>query len=176
MPLKRQNGKLNVLNNLKKKLYFVCSGNTCRSPMAEKLLQHALQVEKAPLNQLKTDSFGTSAFPGSSASENSIFVLSKVGLDLKNHKSKSADQIDHLDGLIFFCMTIAHKDTLQTFYEVDPEKIFLLRQWMDSPLKEIPDPFGMGVESYTHCRDLIVEAIPSVLQFLRNFIGSQKIT
>jgi protein-tyrosine-phosphatase len=144
--------------------------------MAAKLLQHALHVENEPLNQLQTDSFGTSAFPGSPASENSIFVLSKVGLDLKDHLSKSADQIDPEDGLAFFCMTEAHMSHLVTFYEIDPARVFLLRQWMDTPLKEIPDPFGMGVKSYTYCRDSIVEAIPSVLEFLREFIGNQKIT
>ena len=141
--------------------------------MAEKLVQHALQVEKEPLNQLQADSFGTSAFPNMSASENSVFVMSKVGLDLKKHRSKSIDQIDPSSGLAYFCMTSAHRDQLVHFTTIDPDRVFLLRQWMDNPVKEIPDPFGMGVDSYLHCRDTIVEAIPSLLVFLREFVVKQ---
>ena len=144
--------------------------------MAEKLLHHALQVEKEPLNKLTTSSFGTSAIPGLPASENSIFVLSKVGLDLKSHQSKSFEQIDPQEALAFFCMTEGHQDNLIHFFDIDPAKVFLLRQWMDSPMKEIPDPFGMGVKAYTHCRDAIVEAIPSVLEFLREYVPSQEIS
>lgn len=142
--------------------------------MAEKLVHHALQVEKKPLAQLQVDSFGTCAIPNLPASENSVFVMSKVGLDLKKHRSKSIDQINPASGLAYFCMTTGHRDQLVNFTTIDPARVFLLRQWMDNPIQEIPDPFGMGVESYLHCRDTIVEAIPSLLAFLREFVPNQQ--
>lgn len=167
----KNNGIFVVLNNLKKDtLYFVCSGNTCRSPMAERLLRHALAVEKAPTNLLKTDSFGTSAFPGLPASDNSIFVLSKVGLNLDGHRSKTFDQINQDCALAYICMTEAHKDTLIAFHDVAPQHVFLFRQWVGEAPLEIPDPFGMGVDSYAHCLDSMVESIPSVLMFLKQLI------
>lgn len=66
-------------------LLAICTGNTCRSPMAAKLLQHALAAEKAPLNQIAVESAGAAAAWGSPASENVIEALENVSIDLSPH-------------------------------------------------------------------------------------------
>ncbi len=152
-------------------VYFVCSGNTCRSPMAERLLLHALEAEDEPMRSLRVASFGTGAFPGSRASENSVFALSKVGIDLTDHKSQSADQIEMESGLAFFCMTHAHQQMLLNSWDVDASRVFLVREWVETPPGDIPDPFGMDVRSYIHCRDSIVESIPSIIDSLRKSVS-----
>lgn len=136
--------------------------------MAEQLLQHALAAEAPPLCELQVASFGLSAFPGCPASPNAVHVLSKVGLDLSAHQSRSIHEVDLSRGLLFLCMTTAHRDGLLSLSDLDPDRIFLVREWMNSDSPDIPDPFGGDVRSYAHCRDSIVEAIPSVLEFLRH--------
>jgi len=151
-------------------VFFVCSGNTCRSPIAERLLRHALDAEPEPLKSIRVASFGTSAFPGSPASENAVYTLSKVGINLKDHRSQSADDIDIDKALAFFCMTRAHQDVLLHYWDVDPGRVFLVREWIDTPPTDIIDPFGMDVRAYHRCRDSIVEAIPSLLGYLRKTV------
>ena len=135
--------------------------------MAERLLRHALDAEPEPLSSLCVSSFGTGAFPGQPASENSVFALSKVGIELSDHCSRSADEIDPSRGLAFFCMTHGHQQTLLHYWDIDPAKVFLVREWVETPPGDIPDPFGMSVTAYEQCRDAIVESIPSILAHLR---------
>ena len=70
----------------------ICTGNICRSPMAEKLLQHALNAEGAPLNQLKVVSAGVASGYSDPASSNSVAALKKVKLDLTQHQSQPVTQ------------------------------------------------------------------------------------
>ena len=70
----------------------ICTGNVCRSPMAEKLLQHALAAEDAPLNQIEIVSAGVAAEYGDPASPNSVTALKKVKIDLDRHKSQPLTQ------------------------------------------------------------------------------------
>lgn len=140
--------------------------------MAERLLRHALDAQEPPLASLNVASFGTGAFPGCAASENSVFALSKVGIDLDNHTSQSADQVDFSDGIAYFCMTHAHQQMLTSHWDVDPSRVFLVREWLETPPADIPDPFGMDVRAYIHCRDTIVEAIPSLIDFLSKSVKS----
>lgn len=135
--------------------------------MAERLLRHALDAEPEPLSSLYVRSFGTGAFPGQPASENTVYALAKVGIELKDHCSQAADEIDPSTGLAFFCMTHAHQQTLLNYWDVDPAKVFRVREWVETPPGDIPDPFGMDVTAYEQCRDAIVESIPSILAYLR---------
>jgi len=137
--------------------------------MAERLLKHALEAQGAPLNQLVVNSFGLHAAPGLTASENAVFALSKVGIDLSDHQSKAVDQIDFSRLAEFFCMTEAHRDALLRWFEVDPSRTHLFGSFTaDAQAVEIPDPFGCGVQVYESCRDAMVELIPGLLEFLRN--------
>ena len=70
----------------------ICTGNVCRSPMAEKLLQHALAVEGAPFDQLSIESAGVAAGYGEPASSNSVAALKRVHIDLGKHQSQPVTQ------------------------------------------------------------------------------------
>lgn len=146
----------------------VCTANVCRSPMAERLLQHALKAEASPLNKLRVLSAGTSAFLGDGPSPHSVQVLKKVGLDLQDHQSQplSQDLVDQ--AFLVLCMTSTHKLILESQLHSAPlPHIFLFREWMLSGPGDISDPYGQSLEDYEACRDTIVEAIPSIIQFLK---------
>jgi protein-tyrosine-phosphatase len=156
---------MNAQEQAKRNLIIcVCTANVCRSPMAERLLKHALRAEKPPLSNLKVISAGTSAFLGDGPSTHSVQVLKKVGLDLLNHRSQplSQDLLDH--AFLILCMTSTHKLIIESqLAEGPPPHVFMFREWLDAG--DIEDPYGQSLEAYEGCRDSLVEAIPSIIQF-----------
>lgn len=146
----------------------ICTGNTCRSPMAEKLLQHALAAEAAPLNQIEVASAGVAAGYGEPASTNSIAAVKKVKLDLTEHKSQPVTQ-DLIDrAFLILGMTQSHIDILQHYHNDLPERVHLFRDFMPADAApEIPDPFGQNYAAYAECFDSMAEAIPSLIDYLK---------
>lgn len=151
---------------------FVCTANVCRSPMAQRLLAHALNAEQEPLRSLQTASAGISAYGGDAASLNSIRVLESVGIDLRDHVSQRLTQ-DLIDqSFAIFGMTASHKLLIETQFRLTTPHLYLMRDFMpDTVEKEISDPYGMDLTDYEFARDSMVEAIPSILEFLRREYG-----
>jgi len=149
-------------------IVIVCTANICRSPMAERLLSHALAAEKPPLNQLKVISAGVAAGHGHAATDHSITAMKKVGIDLADHVSQPLTQ-EMLDrALAVLTMTETHRALIQIGFERVPEHMHLFREFMNTDAdSEIPDPYGQNFNNYVSSRDSMVEAIPSILRFLR---------
>jgi protein-tyrosine phosphatase len=147
---------------------FVCTANVCRSPMAQHLVAHALGAEPEPLRSLITASAGISAYGGDPASPNSVRVLQSVGIDLRDHASQRLTQELIDQSFAIFCMTDTHRLLVETQFQRTTPHIYLMREFLpDGVEKEIPDPYGMDREQYEICRDSMVEAVPSILAFLR---------
>lgn len=149
-------------------ILFVCTANICRSPMAEHLLRHALAAEPEPLKSTPVISAGISAREGDGPSENSVFALRKVGLDLERHRSRPLTQSLLDEALAVFCMTETHRAMIEINFHPVPAHVYLMRQFMrDTSEPEIPDPYGLAMKHYEACRDSMVEAIPALVEFLR---------
>ncbi len=147
---------------------FVCTANVCRSPMAQRLLAHALKAEAEPLRSLQTASAGISAYGGDAASLNSIKVLESVGIDLRDHVSQRLTQQMIDQSFAIFGMTSTHKLLIETGFKLTTPHLYLMREFMpDGVEKEIPDPYGLDRSEYEFARDSMVEAIPGILEFLR---------
>lgn len=146
----------------------ICTGNVCRSPMAEKLLQHALAAEGAPLNQLEVVSAGVAAGYGEPASANSVAALKKVKLDLTRHKSQPVTEDLIHRAFAIFGMTQSHLDLLNHYYHDLPERVHLFREFMGGDHDpEIPDPYGQNYAAYAECFDSMAEAIPTLVAYLK---------
>jgi len=148
-------------------IVVVCTGNICRSPMAAKLLEHALAAEDAPLNEIKVVSAGVSVLGGDAASGNSVKALKKVGLDIEDHRSQPftyalMDQSD-----LILVMTDSHRQIIQHAFPEDKTPIMLFREKVAKGSKEVPDPYGGPLDYYVETRDSLADAIPSLLQHLR---------
>lgn len=146
----------------------VCTANICRSPMAEVLLQHALSGQPEPLKSLKVISAGVAARGGERVSENSVIALKKVGIDLSEHESQPLTRELVENALAIFCMTESHRAMIELNFEPPPRHLYLFREFMPPPADpEIADPFGGSLKLYEACRDEMVEAIPSLVDFLK---------
>ncbi len=144
-------------------LIFVCSGNTCRSPMAEILArwlasrERGLPLERSAETGLRFLSAGTNALPGLPASEGARLAVKELGLDLSGHRSRALSPYLLQEADQVYCMTRGHMARVRALAAdlESPPEIGLL-----SPRgKEIQDPFAGGAAVYRAARDRILEAL-----------------
>ena len=155
-------------------ILVVCTGNICRSPMAEGLLKHALAGQSGPLQSLAVLSAGVAARPGEPVSENSVFALKKTGIDISRHVSRALTQEMLDDALVVFGMTESHRSIIRMQARPAPKHLHLFRDFLPPPAdKEIGDPFGGPLKVYESSRDEMVEAIPSVIAYLKTLVGQK---
>ena len=139
-----------ILRVAARNVLFVCSGNTCRSPMAEHLARRlwadALGVEPARLLEFggRVQSAGTSAAPRMRASEEAVELLAARGIDLSPHRSRPLDAELVRGAEHVFAMTAAHRKAIETMLPEAAGKTELL----DPGGRDISDPIGGGIEVY----------------------------
>ncbi|MBM3834734.1 MAG: ribose 5-phosphate isomerase B [Verrucomicrobia bacterium] len=148
-----------------KTILFVCTGNVCRSPMAEGLLRHALRDR----GDYRVVSAGVGAVEGQAPSPHAVRALKDLGVDISQQRSRSLTPELVQEADYIFGMTHAHVDTITLLYSQAAEKTFLLREFdetLDVFEKDISDPIGGSYEVYLYCRDQIEQGIASMLKFM----------
>lgn len=127
----------------------VCTGNTCRSPMAETLLRDILQHRFGHEDVARVVSAGVAAGRGSGASPQAVEVMGQQGLDLTGHASRPLD--DSLVSMadLVLTMTRRHRDAILAAWPNRAGRVFTLRR--DGG--DITDPVGMPVDVYQACAD-----------------------
>jgi len=136
------------------------------------LLAHALAGQPEPLRSVKVMSAGVAARAGELASENSVLALKRVGIDISMHRATPLTQQILDTALAVFCMTESHRSVIQLQAAPVPKRLHLLREFLPGDVRrEIGDPFGGSLKLYEAARDEMVEAIPSVLDYLRSIVG-----
>jgi RpiB/LacA/LacB family sugar-phosphate isomerase len=148
-----------------KTFLFVCTGNICRSPMAEGLLRHATGGR----NEYRALSAGLGAADGQPPSPYAVQAMKELGIDISQLRSRmlTADLVQQADFILG--MTHSHVDTVMLLYPQAAEKTFLLREFdetLDPFEKDISDPIGGSYEVYLNCRDQIEQGIASLLRFI----------
>ncbi|MDO4742808.1 MAG: low molecular weight protein arginine phosphatase [bacterium] len=134
-----------------KTVMFVCTGNTCRSPMAEAIFNKTIPDNLGHLYCAK--SAGIFAQNGAQVSENSVAALKPFDIDISSHRAKQLDLGGDLEGIeLFVCMTDTHADHLLSL-GIKSEKLMVL---------QIADPFGCGLDTYTLCAQEIFKKMPEV--------------
>ncbi|MBS7297888.1 MAG: low molecular weight protein arginine phosphatase [Eubacteriales bacterium] len=131
---------------------FICTGNTCRSPMAAALF-NKIAVERNL--DVRIESAGLFANDGDGASAEAIVAMKKYDIDLLGHHSQTinAELIENSD--LILTMTAAHKMILDQYAS---EKTFTICEYAEMD-GDIPDPYGSDVEEYEKCAEKLFTAL-----------------
>jgi glycine hydroxymethyltransferase len=154
-----------------KTVLFVCTGNVCRSPMAEGLFLHAVKGRGG----FQARSAGLGAVEGMPPSDYAVQALKEVGVDISSLRSQplTAELVNRAD--FIFCMTRSHVDAVILLYPQAAEKTFLVREFDDRLQnfeKDISDPIGGSYDVYVNCRDQIVQGIATMMKFVDQTAGA----
>jgi len=149
-----------------KTVLFVCTGNVCRSPMAEGIFRHMV----ADAGGYRVISAGLGAMQGQPPSQHAINATKELGIDISRQRSQmlSPELVEEADYI--FGMTHSHIDTVLLLYPQAAEKTFLLREFdntLDYFEKDISDPIGGSYGVYVKCRDQIEQGLALVKQFIQ---------
>ncbi|MCR4726375.1 MAG: low molecular weight protein arginine phosphatase [Clostridia bacterium] len=141
------------------KLIFVCSGNTCRSPMAECAFEDMLKKEG--VEGVEVESRGVVAAVGKPISENAVKALEKKGIPVKkDHVATQITTDDILAADLVICMTERHKMRLGCL-----PKVFTIAQLTGS--MDVADPFGGDEATYEKCLDEIIDDLKKLMPIIK---------
>lgn len=163
-------------------ILFVCTGNTCRSSMAEGIFKEKLKTINE--NNIKVSSAGISAIEGQMANEKAIKVLKSKGIDISSHRAKQLtdDMINGSD--LILTMTVAHKKIIKDYIckKTDEtslclNKVFTLKEYAqkindeknDRNNLDIADPYGMDYNMYKQSMMEIVAELDKIVNNINKF-------
>ena len=137
---------------------FVCTGNTCRSPMAQFIMKQKLRKLRK-LSKFDVSSAGLDVHDAEMTPE-AKKVLTDLGIKLTPFKPTQLthEAVDKADLIV--CMTDRHRMAIVTIMEHTTEKVFSARQFTG---EEILDPFGMGMMAYEDAASQIGRLIDAIL-------------
>ncbi|HEX5399634.1 MAG TPA: serine hydroxymethyltransferase [Verrucomicrobiae bacterium] len=148
-----------------KTILFICTGNVCRSPMAEGLFRQAVKGR----GDFRVLSAGLGAVDGQPPTPHSVTAMRELGVDISGQRSRAltADLLRQADYI--FGMTHSHVDSIGLLFPAAAEKTFLLREFeesLDPYEKDISDPIGSPFDVYARCREQIKQGITAILKFM----------
>ncbi|MEP2775167.1 MAG: low molecular weight protein arginine phosphatase [Luteolibacter sp.] len=149
-----------------KRVLFVCTGNTCRSPMAEALFRKAV----AGRDEYSVGSAGVAASRGSRASRETAEICQLNNAPLENFKSRAVNEKLLAEATHVFTMTSGHLRLLEEHFPEYADKFYLTCEFADIDGMglgaDVPDPIGMGKKAYQDVARVLSEAIPAIISYI----------
>lgn len=135
-------------------LIFICTGNTCRSPMAEGFFRVLGGEDRL---QLLASSAGTFTDGGIPASKNAIIAAHELGAEISAHRSRrlTAEMVEQAKYVV--CMTMAHLERVKTEFPEAEAKLYTLSQ------RDVQDPFGGNLDCYRETAKQIHDAVEQLI-------------
>lgn len=135
---------------------FVCTGNTCRSPMAEGIFN---KLAKESGISVQAESFGIAAMQGAKVSEYSVEVCKDIDVDISNFTSTAIDEVKLEKYEKFYCMSQSHARILTECLLIPYNKIEIL---------DISDPYCGNIDVYRMCCQQISKAVKEIIKDYEN--------
>jgi tRNA threonylcarbamoyl adenosine modification protein (Sua5/YciO/YrdC/YwlC family) len=154
---------------IKKRVLFVCTGNSCRSPMAQFLLRKYLQQQMLlSEDRYEVFSAGTAAFDGSVAAPHVVSILKETEeVDARGFRAKKLDKYMLLASDLIFTMEDRQSDYVRQLVPSTEGRIFNLKKFLPPELeKDIPDPIGKEFGVYEEVYTLIKKAVLELINWL----------
>lgn len=142
-------------------ILFVCTGNTCRSPMAKAIFQPV--SEKYGIDSIFS-SAGLAFCYNKTVSPNSVTVCNEIGIDISGHIPRTLREHDLDVTDIFVVMTNSHAEAIFSL-GIPQNKIYILGGGID-------DPYGSDLVTYRRCRNQITEGLEEFCKFLKKKIDT----
>lgn len=150
------------------RILFVCTGNTCRSPMAEALLRNMLSGQKLRY-EVEVFSAGLSSFPGEKVSAEAIKLLETEGVEnIQDRHSVMLDRLNVDEADLIFVMTGDHLRKLTARFPDAKGKVFKLTEYAQCfGGGDIDDPFGQDEEIYRRVLEDIRVCLKNLISKLK---------
>lgn len=144
------------------RLLFVCSGNICRSPLAEAMARAALDAEGI---DAVVQSCGTSALTGQRAEDGARSAAAALGLVLDAHRAQPVTRDLITSASLVVCVTDRHRDHVRQFFPKQRAKIVSFDEV--TGLGDIPDPYGGDDADYRALRDQLQKGMPKIVERIK---------
>ena len=144
-----------------KRLVFVCTGNTCRSPMAAAVAR--AEAKKRSLS-IEIESCGTVARAGDRATDHAVKACSEAGLDITHHSAKNISDLPDDEDTIYAVMSRQHEAWLRYVLGIPGERIVILGNG-------VPDPYGGSLKVYKETFNYLVSAIKALFDRIEDNIA-----
>ncbi len=128
-----------------KKILFICTDNSCRSPMAESVLKKLIQDNHW---SLQCSSAGLAAFHGVPAAHDAVEVCREKGIDLSAHQSQPLSKTLVMESDLILTMTGKHRESIVRKMPELESKVSLLSDYAGQGIEDIEDPVGQSFEHY----------------------------
>ena len=146
-------------------LLFVCSGNTCRSPLAEALARKI--ADRRGLEALNVSSAGTNAWDNVPATDEALLVGMERGLDLTGHRSRKLTPAIVSEADLIFVMTPGHLEQVKQMG--GRGKVHVIDEYASGIANTgISDPYGGDLEAYRNTADILEEELEKLFDRLQS--------